>query len=107
MKKVVLMIIMLLIVTGSNSYAMTIQQLQDFSNTLVTQANDLNNKANALKAYANQIQFLVSSNNQFFNVFFPNQAAVDSFVTAQTPIYIQKLTDIEISADTLGTDQYH
>lgn len=89
------------------TWALTLEELRAISADVTAKAAALREKANNLEVLMGTINRNISPNNPFINNMFPNPQNVDDFVATQTPLYIQRLTDIEVAADALGTDPYN
>lgn len=85
---------------------MTLAELRVIVSDIQLKANTLREKSDNLCSLLDGISSQISTGNQFAETIFTD-AVVNALVTAQTPVYIQKLTEIEIAADALSTDQFN
>ena len=89
---------------------MTLAELQALTTAVKVLTNDLKNVSVTLDGFLAEVDTIV--NGQFASTIFKQGTAdevplVDAYVVAQLVVYNQHLTNVEVSADALGTDPFN
>lgn len=77
----------------------TIEELKAIIIDLQTKTNQLEGASRSLNTFVRSVLSLISDTNPFRDTI-----NIDQLITLQTPIYLEKLTAVEVAADVLGTD---
>lgn len=86
---------------------MTLDELRVLIEDIIVKSDNLVEKSNNLRGFMQVLRRNVSPNNPFIDQLFTNQQDIDNFVNIQAPLYVQRLTDIEVAADALATDPFN
>lgn len=85
---------------------MTLEQLREAVLLETQKIKSLVSAVSNAQGFLYRVRSIVSPDNEFIDLIFPDEAHVDAFVAQQAALYASYLTAIEDAADVIGTDPF-